>query len=198
MLAVPPPEAATLLAGVDQELAGLLGGIPMAPVAVASLGFRDRLASLPDGFGFLAPRDEGSVRWVCSSPRGSSRAGPRAAATCSPATSAGCSTPGRLNSMMPRLTGLVRTDLARLTGRVGRARSGPGGPAPHGHPPAGGRPPGADGEGPGRLDRLPGLHLAGNYLRGVGIKDAVASGLEAAEAVLRQSPEQRAAREAVA
>jgi oxygen-dependent protoporphyrinogen oxidase len=34
-----------------------------------------------------------------------------------------------------------------------------------------------------RLARLPGLHLAGNYLHGVGMKDAVRSGFEAAEAV---------------
>jgi protoporphyrinogen oxidase len=32
-----------------------------------------------------------------------------------------------------------------------------------------------------RLRALPGLHLAGNYLTGVGIKDAVASGFLAAE-----------------
>jgi oxygen-dependent protoporphyrinogen oxidase len=31
-----------------------------------------------------------------------------------------------------------------------------------------------------RLGRLPGLALAGNYLRGVGLKDAVISGFEAA------------------
>ena len=31
-----------------------------------------------------------------------------------------------------------------------------------------------------RLERMPALALAGNYLRGVGMKDAVGSGFEAA------------------
>jgi oxygen-dependent protoporphyrinogen oxidase len=31
-----------------------------------------------------------------------------------------------------------------------------------------------------KLKKLPGLYLAGNYLKGVGLKDAVASGFEAA------------------
>ena len=35
-----------------------------------------------------------------------------------------------------------------------------------------------------RIAANPGLHLAGNYLRGVGIKDAVASGFLAAEEIL--------------
>jgi oxygen-dependent protoporphyrinogen oxidase len=39
-----------------------------------------------------------------------------------------------------------------------------------------------------RLATLPGLHLAGNYLKGVGMKDAVASGFEAADAVASALP----------
>ncbi len=40
-----------------------------------------------------------------------------------------------------------------------------------------------------RLEDHPGLSLAGNYLKGVGIKDAVMSGIEAASSVLaRRQP----------
>jgi protoporphyrinogen oxidase len=42
----------------------------------------------------------------------------------------------------------------------------------------------------GCLAGLPGLQLAGNYLRGVGMKDAVASGFEAAERVAARPVEE--------
>jgi protoporphyrinogen oxidase len=45
---------------------------------------------------------------------------------------------------------------------------------------------------------VPGLHLAGNYLRGVGIKDAVASGLATAEAILQRHRTNCRVEEAVA
>ncbi len=187
VLAVPPHEAARLLAGVDPELSALLGGIPMAPVAVISLGFKDRLASLPDGFGFLAPRGEG----VCSlgvlfpsrvfegrAPHGGDLI---------TAYMGGMLDPGALDLDDEALVGLVLDDLLRLTGcraepcmvRVTRHRTAiPQLVIGHLERMA---------EVKRRLERLPGLHLAGNYLRGVGIKDAVASGLETAETVLRQS-----------
>jgi len=174
------------LTGIDPELAELLAGIPMAPVAVASLGFRRRLERLPDGFGFLAPREQGvrSLGVLFPSRIFEGRA-----------PDGGDLLTGYLGGMLDpeamelddeALAGLVSEDLSRLMGidqapdfinvvrhataipqlvvghleRMEKVRA--------------------------RLERLPGLHLAGNYLRGVGIKDAVASGLETAEAVLKQ------------
>ena len=71
VLACPAYEQATLLAGVDGELAGLIGGIAYNRVAVVALGFRS--ADVPgrlDGFGYLSPqrtrRDVLGVQW-CSS-----------------------------------------------------------------------------------------------------------------------------------
>jgi oxygen-dependent protoporphyrinogen oxidase len=70
-LACPAYEQAALLAGVDGELSGLIGGIAYNRVAVVALGFRS--ADVPgklDGFGYLSPqrtrRDVLGVMW-CSS-----------------------------------------------------------------------------------------------------------------------------------
>ncbi len=60
VVATPPGAAAALLAGLDRELAGELGGIDEAPIAVVATGYRaaDLRAPLA-GFGFLVPRGEG-------------------------------------------------------------------------------------------------------------------------------------------
>ncbi len=187
VLAVPPHEAAKLLAGLDHELAALLQGIPMSPVAVVSLGFRERLTSLPDGFGFLAPRGEGvrSLGVLFPSRVFEGRA-PQGGDLLT-GYLGGMLDSGTLELDDEALSELMRSDLARLTGsrpepcmvRVARHRSAiPQLVIGHLERMADVR---------RRLERLPGLHLAGNYLRGVGIKDAVASGLDAAETILRRN-----------
>lgn len=199
VLAVPPPEAATLLAGVDQELAGLLSGIPMAPVAVASLGFQKRQDSLPDGFGFLAPRNEGVRSLGVLFPSRIFHGRAPEGGDLLTAYVGGMLNPGALELSDQALAELVRQDLTRLTGSVGRPdlvrvvrhrTAIPQLVVGHLERMA---------EVRRRLDRFPGLHLAGNYLRGVGIKDAVASGLDTADAVLRQTRgNNKRSREAVA
>lgn len=59
VVAVPPGDASRLFARQLPTLAELLGAIPMAPLAVAYLGYHQRLEPIPDGFGFLVPRGEG-------------------------------------------------------------------------------------------------------------------------------------------
>ncbi len=59
VLAVPPPDAARILGNEDPALARELAAIPMAPVAVVHLGYRERQQAIPEGFGFLVPRGEG-------------------------------------------------------------------------------------------------------------------------------------------
>jgi oxygen-dependent protoporphyrinogen oxidase len=186
VLAVPPHEAARLLAGVDPELSDLLAGIPMAPVAVISLGFQERLDSLPDGFGFLAPRGEGVCSLGVLFPSRVFAGRAPLGGDLLTAYMGGMLDSGALDLDDETLAGLVLDDITRLTGRraepcmvrVTRHRTA----IPQlviGHLERMARVKTC-------LDRLPGLHLAGNYLRGVGIKDAVASGLETAETVLRR------------
>ena len=188
VLAIPPHEAARLLAGVDRELSDLLAGIPMAPLAVVSLGFRKRLAKLPDGFGFLAPRDEGVCALGVLFPSRVFEGRTPEGGDLLTGYLGGVHDPGALNQDDETLAGLIRADLVGLTGldnvepdvvRVVRHQAAiPQLVIGHLERMADVR---------SRLERLPGLHLAGNYLRGVGIKDAVASGLETAEAVIRQA-----------
>lgn len=60
VLALPPPEAAALVADLDAELRELYLGIPMAPVVAITLGWqREQIPHPLDGFGFLVPRQAG-------------------------------------------------------------------------------------------------------------------------------------------
>jgi oxygen-dependent protoporphyrinogen oxidase len=60
VLALPPPEAAALVSGLDDELRGLYQSIPMAPVVAITLGWpREQVPHPLDGFGFLVPRQAG-------------------------------------------------------------------------------------------------------------------------------------------
>ena len=59
VLALPPPEAARLLADLDPSLSTLYSGISMAPIVAISLGWPHEQVPHPlDGFGFLVPRAE--------------------------------------------------------------------------------------------------------------------------------------------
>lgn len=59
VLAVPAPEAARLLAGLDPVLAEELAGIPYESVATINFGFHQKdLSKLPLGFGFVVPAVE--------------------------------------------------------------------------------------------------------------------------------------------
>ena len=60
VLATPPAAAARLLTPCDRILAGHLAAIPLAPVAVVHAGFRRHLERLPNAFGFLAAADQGT------------------------------------------------------------------------------------------------------------------------------------------
>jgi len=60
VLAVPPGAASNLIVDVSQKMSKLLARIEMSPVAVVHLGIKGEDAkTIPDGFGFLAPRGEG-------------------------------------------------------------------------------------------------------------------------------------------
>lgn len=185
VIATPPASAASIVEGLDGDLAGLLSEIPMAPVAVVHLGFDRKLGEIPEGFGFLAPRDEGvrTLGVLFPSRLFSGRAPDK-----------GDLLAGFVGGMLDRdalelpdeaLTEIVLQDLKTLTGlarepvflRVQRY------PAAIPQLIVGHLERIKNIE--ERLEEHPSLVLAGNYLLGVGMKDAAASGLRAADAILR-------------
>lgn len=184
VIAVPPADAADLLHEIDADLVRLIGSIPMAPVAVVYLGYEKRRQEVPEGFGFLAPRGEGTrTLGVLFPSRLFDGRTPEGADLLTGYVG------GMLDREVMRLTdqeilGIVSHDLERLLGLTARPSMIRIARHPHAIPQLV----------LGHLERMekirerlrtiPGLHLAGNYLRGVGIKDAVASGFLAAESVL--------------
>jgi oxygen-dependent protoporphyrinogen oxidase len=58
VLALPPQEAAGLVAPFDAALQAALAAFPSVPVAVVHLGYRPALEPAPEGFGFLVPSRE--------------------------------------------------------------------------------------------------------------------------------------------
>ena len=82
VLAVPPPAAASVLAGADQELSGELGDIPMAPVAVVHLASGSARPPSPRASASSCHGARASAAWACCSPAGSSMAAPPLAAIC--------------------------------------------------------------------------------------------------------------------
>jgi oxygen-dependent protoporphyrinogen oxidase len=180
VLAVPPPDAATVLADADADLAGELAAIPMAPVAVVHLGYLQRQQAIPEGFGFLVPRDEGiRTLGVLFPSRLFDGRAPEGGDLLAGFVG-GMKDPAALDLDDEALAAIVLDDLRKLTGldatpdmvQVLRYRQA----IPQlvlGHLE--------------RMERvharraaLPGLFLAGNYTIGVGLKDAVRSGLETA------------------
>jgi len=184
VVAVPPHRVGGLLRGLDPAAALAAGAIPMAPVVVLQLGFNGRLEEIPEGFGFLAPRGEG-IR--CLGTLFVSRLfADRAPGNGDLLTAfiGGSLDPEAASMPDDALLAVVMNDLGRLFG-VGRepsflsvARHVAAIPQLT----------------VGHMDRVaalrsceranPGLLFAGNYLKGVGLKDAVASGLDAAAALL--------------
>ncbi|MBI4862884.1 MAG: protoporphyrinogen oxidase [Candidatus Riflebacteria bacterium] len=184
VVAVPPDEASRLLSPVDAALGELVSAIPMAPVAVAHLGFAARADRVPDGFGFLAPRGEGvrtlGVLFPSRLFEGRAPGGGDLLA----GFVGGVTDPGALALDDGAIGAMVRGDLERLVGleaepslqRIARyPRAIPQLVLGHLERIATIRT---------ILARVPGLFLAGNYLRGVGMKDAVGSGFDTAREVL--------------
>jgi len=180
VLAVPPAQAGKLLSGLDPQLGAQLGSIPMAPVAVVHMGYPAGAREVPDGFGFLAPRGEGvrSLGVLFPSRLFEGRA-PEGGDLLA-GFIGGVQDPAALDLEDEALLAVVQADLRRLTGletgpsfvRISRfPRAIPQLTLGHMDRMA------IIEE---RLGRLPGVALAGNYLRGVGMKDAVISGFEAA------------------
>jgi oxygen-dependent protoporphyrinogen oxidase len=67
ILATPAPVSGQLLASLDPELASVLGSIPYAPTATVTLAYRQGDLPRPlDGYGYVIPRCEGRRALACT------------------------------------------------------------------------------------------------------------------------------------
>lgn len=66
ILATPAPAAGALLAPVQAELARELGGVAYSSSVTVTLGYERAGLRLPPGFGFLVPRSEGKRMLACT------------------------------------------------------------------------------------------------------------------------------------
>jgi oxygen-dependent protoporphyrinogen oxidase len=182
ILAVPAFEAASLLAGVDRDLAELHSEIPYASSAIVTLAYREEDVPSLDGYGYVVPRVEAtdvlactwtSRKWVGRAPEG----------TALIRVYAGRFGARDVTKMRDRdLLGLARDEVALLgisaMPILTRVHRWPRGMPQYvlGHPE--------------RLERIeaaleahPGLAVAGAAYRGVGVPDCIHSGETAAESV---------------
>jgi oxygen-dependent protoporphyrinogen oxidase len=187
VLAVPADVAARLLVDATGGRSELLAEIPYAPVAVASLGYRRSAVAHPlGGFGFLAPRGEGLRVLGCLFPSeifpGRAPEGHVALA----AFLGGRTDPGIVDGPDDRILEVVQDDLRRALGVSGdpvlaRVRRWPRAIPQYelGH--------GRFVERAAEIGReLPGVHLGGNFLRGVSVPDCIKNATALAEEVARR------------
>ncbi len=182
VLSGPAHVAATLLRGVDAQVADDLASIPYGSAVAAFLAFRNAdLGRALDATGYLVPRDLGrdvvASTWVSSKWPGRAPDG-HALVRCFFAErhlEADDATLARLALDEARAT--IGAKTAPLFSHVARFRRGS--PQPRvGHAALVARV-------KGRLGALGGLHLAGSAYDGVGISDCVRHAQQAAEAILR-------------
>jgi oxygen-dependent protoporphyrinogen oxidase len=179
VLAVPPNRASAILSGQDSEVSRALESIPMAPVAVVNWEAQLKEHPAP-GFGFLVPRiyDLKVLGTLFPTELFSARApeGHHLFAS----FYGGMTDTGRAAASDAELEGLVRREHERLLGiPYGSPRVVSIQRYPHAIPQMLPKHPEVIEGVRGRLEALPGLFLAGNYLTGVGIEHAVSSGFAA-------------------
>ena len=184
IIATPAHVASSLLAEAEAQLARELGGISYSSSVTVSLVYRRQdLAGHDRGFGFLVPRSEGRRLLACTfvhnkfphrapEDRGIVRGflgGARDAAAVQLSDREILATVQR---ELREIAGIAAPPLATRIYRWNRAMAQPS---------------------PGHLERIerietrtrqmPGLALAGNYFRGIGVPDCVRTGREAAQRV---------------
>lgn len=184
VLAVPADAAARLLDEATSGDSRLLAEIPYAPVALLSLGFRRQdVGHALDGFGFLAPRKEGVNVLGCLFPSeifgGRAPAGHVALA----AFAGGRTNPGLIDWDDDRFAATLLSELRGPLGLQGEPvfrlirrwpRAIPQYELGHGRFVERAR----------EIERaLPGLHLSGNFLRGISVPDCIKNATELAEAL---------------
>jgi oxygen-dependent protoporphyrinogen oxidase len=190
ILATPANVAGELLDPVDHDLAHNLLDITYSSSVTVTLGYyKEQLAKLPPGFGFLVPRSEGTRMLACTfvhnkfphrAPEGKGilrcfLGGARDEAVL------GLSDEELLETVQRELRDIVKLNARPMFSRVYRWREAM-----------------AQYE-PGHIARvaaiekrvaeIPGLALAGNAYHGIGVPDCVRSGMDAATSVAQLTPE---------
>ncbi len=181
VLAVPSYAAARLLRPIDAELASELESIEYAPIGVVHLGYAQSESAVPAGFGFLVPAEErlhilGCIFISSIFPWRSERG--RTLLTC---MVGGARQPELFDLPDGQLIGVVRQDLEKVLGlssapafeQIVRWKRG----IPQynvGHLARVRRIEQA-------VSRLPGLAVAGNAYRGVGLNDCIRNSTELAK-----------------
>jgi len=195
ILATPANVAGQLLDGVDHELARSLLGITYSSSVTVTLGYyKEQLAKLPPGFGFLVPRSEGTRMLACTfvhnkfphrtpENKGILRCflgGARDEAVLA------LSDEDLLETVQREIRDLVKVDARPIFSRVYRWREAMAQYEP-GHI-------ARVAEIEKRVAGIPGLAIAGNAYHGIGVPDCVRSGMEAANAVSQFTPEPQPAK----
>jgi oxygen-dependent protoporphyrinogen oxidase len=189
VLSVPSVPLAQILAEATEGKSRIFAGMPYAPVAVLTLGFRRADVAHPlDGFGFLAPRREGLRVLGCLFPStlfpGRAPEGHVALA----AFVGGTTDPGILDLSDEDLEGAILADLGRALGVRGAPvrrilrrwpRAIPQYEMGHGRYVDLARRIEAD---------LPGLRIGGNLLGGVSVPDCIRKGTALAAEILGEGP----------
>ncbi|MGA9647874.1 MAG: protoporphyrinogen oxidase [Candidatus Korobacteraceae bacterium] len=188
LIATPANVAGTLLDGVDRGLARNLLDITYSSSITVTLGYyKQQLAGLPPGFGFLVPRSEGTRMLACTfvhnkfphrapEDKGILRCflgGARDEAVL------GLSDDELLETVHRELRDILKLDARPIFSRVYRWRGAMAQYEP-GHIARVQRI-------EKRASEIPGLALAGNAYHGIGVPDCIRSGMEAANA-LAQAP----------
>lgn len=187
VISTPAAQAGALLAPLDRHLAACLREIPYAPLAVLHLGLRERQIRHPlDGTGFLVPRREklpfnGNL-WM------SSLFPDRAPAGCVLLTSylGGARNPRQVEKSREQLAAETLHGLAPLLGLHGDPeyvrldRHERALPLYHGDYAARTR------RIREQVERLPGVHIAANYLDGVSVRERLYQGLRTASRIERE------------
>lgn len=189
VIAVPAPVASALLRFVQPELAGELREIAYSSSVTVTLGYgKEVLDALPPGFGFLVPRTEGKRMLACTfvHTKFPHRAPPDRALL--RVFLGGSRDEEILFVSEAKIMETVRAELKQILNitaepRFSRVYKWKGAMAQYGV---------------GHLERverierlrrtLPGLTLAGNAYRGIGVPDCIQSGKKAAEEIAGPSP----------
>lgn len=190
ILATPAHVAGELLDGVDRELARQLLKITYSSSVTVTLGYyRQQLAKLPPGFGFLVPRSEGTRMLACTFVHNKfpHRAPPdKGILRCflggaRDESVLGLSDEELLETVHRELRDIVKLDARPIFSRVYRWREAMAQYEPQHIA--------RIAEVERRVAEIPGLALAGNAYHGIGVPDCVRSGMEAANTVAQLSTE---------
>jgi oxygen-dependent protoporphyrinogen oxidase len=181
IVATPAPAAASLLSGIDAELAKLLGAIPYSSSAIVSMIFEEsKFDGQRAGFGFLVPKRERDRLAACTfvATKFPHRApDDRILLRC---FFGGIGDEAILSETDESLITIAREELRRILGLTAaplftNISRWPKSMAQYtvGHSKR-------IAEVKGRVAAIPGLHLAGNAYDGIGIPDCVRAGRQAA------------------